>query len=56
LSIADELLKNQDKTELEDLLIVAINKTLEKARQTQEAEMAKVAQGMLPGFGGLFGK
>jgi nucleoid-associated protein EbfC len=56
LSIADELLKNQDKAELEDLLIVALNKTLEKAKQTQEAEMAKVAQGMLPGFGGLFGK
>jgi len=33
-----------------------INKVLEKAKQTQEAEMSKVAQGMLPGIGGLFGK
>ena len=56
IEISDLVFQQHDKSELEDLLIVAINKTLERARQTQEAEMAKVAQGMLPGIGGLFGK
>ncbi len=56
IEISDELLKTNDKSELEDLLIVALNKALEKAKEAQELEMAKVAQGMLPGFGGLFGK
>ncbi len=56
ISISEDLLKRNDKSELEDLLIVALNKTIEKAKATQEAEMAKVAQGMLPGIGGLFGK
>jgi len=56
IEISDELLKTADKSELEDLLIVAINKATEKAKETQDAEMAKVAQGMLPGIGGLFGK
>jgi len=56
IEIAPELYTSNDKSELEDLLIVTINKTLEKARETQEVEMSKVAQGMLPNLGGLFGK
>jgi DNA-binding YbaB/EbfC family protein len=56
IEISDTVFQNHDKSELEDLLVVTINKALEKAKQTQEAEMAKVAQGMLPGMGGLFGK
>jgi nucleoid-associated protein EbfC len=56
IEISDTVFQNHDKSELEDLLVVTINKVLEKAKQTQEAEMAKVAQGMLPGMGGLFGK
>ncbi len=53
ISIADELLK--DKEALEDLIITAVNKVMEKAKEVQEVEMAKVAQGMLPNLGGLFG-
>jgi nucleoid-associated protein EbfC len=57
IEISEELYKNSDKGELEDLLIVTINKALIKAKETQEIEMSKVAKGMLPGgFGGLFGK
>jgi DNA-binding YbaB/EbfC family protein len=56
IEISNELYKSGDQSELEDLLIVAINKAIEKAKETQEAEMAKVAQGMLPNLGGLFGK
>ncbi|MDF1550519.1 MAG: YbaB/EbfC family nucleoid-associated protein [Bacteroidales bacterium] len=59
IEISEQLLKTDDKSELEDLVIVAVNKALEKAKATQEAEMAKVAQGMMPNLGGLgnlFGK
>lgn len=55
ISLSDELLAKNDKEELEDLIIVAINKVLDEAKQVQEVEMSKVAQGMLPGLGGLFG-
>ena len=55
ISIADELLAKNDKEELEDLIIVAINKVLDEAKQVQEVEMSKVAQGMIPNLGGLFG-
>ena len=53
ISIADELLNN--KEDLEDLVILAVNKVMEKAKEVQEFEMSKVAQGMLPDLGGLFG-
>jgi nucleoid-associated protein EbfC len=56
IEISDSIFQNHDKSELEDLLVVTINKALIKAKETQEEEMAKVAQGMLPGMGGLFGK
>jgi len=56
LEISDHLFQNKDKSEIEDLIIVAVNKTIEKAKEKQEVEMSKVAQGMLPNLGGLFGK
>lgn len=56
IEISDELLQGNDKSALEDLIIVAINKVLEKAKATNEVEMSKVARGMLPNLGGLFGK
>ena len=47
-----------DKEELEDYLTLALNKALEQAEKVNEAEIAKVAQGMAPGLSGLglFGK
>ncbi len=59
IEISEELLKADDKSEIEDLVILAINKALEKAKAKNEEEMAKVAQGMMPNMGGLgnlFGK
>lgn len=50
ISIADEL-KDADKEELEDLVILAVNRALEKAEKISEAEMAGAARGMLPGMG-----
>lgn len=50
IEINDELIKSQDKEQIEDLTLLAINKALEKAEKVAEAEMAGVAKGMLPGF------
>lgn len=50
IHISEEL-KNSDKEELEDLVILAVNRALEKAEKIAEAEMAGAAKGMLPGFG-----
>jgi len=55
ISIDDSLL--EDKEQLEDYLIVIINKAIEKATSVQEAELAAVAkEGMpnIPGMDGLF--
>lgn len=46
--ISDELLN--DKEELEDLLVIALNRALEKAEKVNEAELAGAAKGMLPGM------
>ena len=50
----------EDSEEVEDLLLVAINRALEKAAATQAAESQKLIQNMMPpGMGGLadmFGK
>jgi len=59
IEISDELLKTDDKSGIEDLIIVAVNKALEKAKAKNEEEMSKVAKGMMPNLGGLgnlFGK
>jgi len=57
IKIDDSLLK--DKEQLEDYLILTINKAVEKATQTNETELAAVAkEGMpnIPGMDSLFGK
>ena len=46
LSIPDELLT--DREALEDLLITALNRGIEKADKVNEAEMAGAAKGILP--------
>jgi DNA-binding YbaB/EbfC family protein len=50
IQISDQLIQERDKSQIEDLTIVAINNALEKAEKVAEAEMAGVAKGMLPGF------
>jgi len=57
IKIDDSLL--QDKEELEDYLILTLNKAIEKATQVNETELAAVAkEGMpnIPGMDALFGK
>jgi len=40
----------QDAEELEDKLLLALNKALEKAEALHDAEMKKMASGMMPGL------
>lgn len=55
IKIDEELLK--DKDQLEDYLIIALNKAIDKATQVNETELAAVAkEGMpnIPGMDGIF--
>ncbi len=56
VSIDPDFFKDADKEELEELLLVAINKALEQADNVSQSEMAAMTQQMFGGLGGLFGK
>ncbi|MDQ1151617.1 YbaB/EbfC family nucleoid-associated protein [Sphingobacterium zeae] len=49
-------LSNADKEELEELLVVALNKALVQAENISQAEMQAASKDMLGGLGGLFNK
>lgn len=51
ITIAEDLLK--DKEELEDYLILTLNKAIEKATQVNETELAAVAKEGLPDIPGM---
>ena len=51
IAIDEELL--DDKEALEDYLIIALNKAIEKANGINEAEMAAAAKGGLPDIPGM---
>jgi len=51
IAIDDDLL--DDKEALEDYLIIALNKAMEKANGINEAEMAAAAKGGLPDIPGM---
>jgi DNA-binding YbaB/EbfC family protein len=59
INIDDELVKEADKEQLEELLLIAVNKALEQAENVSQSETAAMAQQMFGGLGGLgnlFGK
>ncbi len=56
INIADDFFVDADKEELEELLLVAINKAIEQAENVSASEMAAMTQQMFGGLGGLFGK
>jgi DNA-binding YbaB/EbfC family protein len=56
ITIDDDFFKQADKEELEELLIVALNKALEQADNVSQSEMAAMTQQMFGGLGNLFGK
>ncbi len=51
ISISDQLL--EDKEQLEDYLVVTLNKAIAKATQVNEAEIAAVAKEGMPNIPGL---
>ncbi|WP_423146533.1 YbaB/EbfC family nucleoid-associated protein [Rubrolithibacter danxiaensis] len=55
IEIDQEFLSAADKEELEELLIVAVNKALSQAENTSQAEMQAATRDMLGGLGGMFG-
>jgi DNA-binding YbaB/EbfC family protein len=50
VEISDELMKDNDKEQIEELTLLAINRALEQAENVYETEMKDVAKGMLPGM------
>jgi DNA-binding YbaB/EbfC family protein len=51
IEIADDLLK--DKDQLEDFLIITLNKAIKKATDVNEAELAAVAKEGMPNIPGM---
>jgi DNA-binding protein YbaB len=51
VNIDEVFLKEADKEELEELLVIAINKAMEQADNVSQSEMAAMTKDM---FGGLF--
>lgn len=55
VNISADLLKPENKKQVEDLLIVAIENALEQAENISAAEMKAMMGGMMPNLGNLFG-
>lgn len=53
VEIEAEVVKPEEKDILEDLVVAASNKALEKAAALAQEEMQKATQGMLPNIPGL---
>jgi DNA-binding protein YbaB len=56
INIDADFYKDAHKEELEELLLVAINKAMEQAENVSQSEMAAMTQQMFGGLGGMFGK
>lgn len=56
VQINDAFLADADKEELEELLVVAINKTMEQADNVSQSEMAAMTKNMFGDLGGMFGQ
>ncbi|MGN8067861.1 YbaB/EbfC family nucleoid-associated protein [Mucilaginibacter sp. SG564] len=56
INIDSAFLADADKDELEELLVVAINKALDQAENISQSEMAAMTKSMLGNLGGMFGQ
>ena len=54
VTIDDDFLKEADKEQLEELLVIAINKALAQADNVSQSEMAAMTKEMFGGLSGLF--
>lgn len=52
--IDEEFFKEADREQLEELLVIAVNKAVEQAENASQSEMAATAKEMFGGLGGLF--
>jgi DNA-binding YbaB/EbfC family protein len=56
VTIDEAFLKEAEKEELEELMVIAVNKALEQAENVSQSEMAAMTSAMFGGMGGLFGQ
>jgi DNA-binding protein YbaB len=56
IAIEESFYKEADKEQLEELLVLAVNKALEQAESVNQAEMASMTKDMFGDLGGMFGK
>jgi DNA-binding YbaB/EbfC family protein len=56
IAIDETFLKEADKEELEELLVLAVNKALEQAENVNQTEMAAMTKNMFGDLGGMFGQ
>lgn len=56
ITIDESFYKEADKEQLEELLVLAVNKALEQAENVNQAEMASMTKDMFGDLGGMFGK
>ncbi|HEY4325995.1 MAG TPA: YbaB/EbfC family nucleoid-associated protein [Mucilaginibacter sp.] len=54
ITIDDDFFKEADREQLEELLVIALNKAMEQADNVNQTEMAAMTKEMLGGLGGLF--
>ncbi|WP_140939068.1 YbaB/EbfC family nucleoid-associated protein [Sphingobacterium lumbrici] len=54
--ISEEIFQDGDKEQIEELLIVALNKALTQAENVSQTEMQAATQDMFGGLGNLFNK
>jgi len=56
IHIDADFFKEADKEEIEELMVIAINKAIEQADNVSQSEMAAVTKDMFGGLGGMFGQ
>jgi DNA-binding YbaB/EbfC family protein len=56
IHIDSSFLADADKEEVEELLVVAVNKALDQAENVSQSEMAAMTKIMFGVLGGIFGK
>ena len=56
IHIDSAFLADADKEEIEELLVVAVNKAMEQAENISQSEMAAMTKSMFGDLGGMFGQ
>ncbi|MVN92151.1 YbaB/EbfC family nucleoid-associated protein [Mucilaginibacter aquatilis] len=56
ITIDEAFMKEADKEELEELMVLAVNKALEQAENVSQTEMAAMTKNMFGDLGGMFGQ